>query len=123
MPEYTALRNVINGTQSPITASTENHSKDLRSYCSGSSSSAPPWTTNFATIYDTTATWNGTTGGTVGAMKIRYWRLRVWNDGGDEGWTGSNPSSGPFDRTEVRRHDPVVLTHEEDAAPPPEEGG
>jgi hypothetical protein len=113
MYEYTFVRSYSNSSQEAVTAPTENHSVPLRSYCNGSPSTSPPWSGYFATLFDTTIYWNGTTGGTVNAGMKRTWELRNKNDGGEEGWMGSNPVSGPFDRLRIDRHSPTLLSYEE----------
>lgn len=114
MYEYTSLRTVTNSSSEAIVAPDQNHSESLRSYCSGAASSAPPWSSYFTALFDTTATWSGTTGGSVSANKTRYWQLRVNNNGGTEQWLWpSPPISGPHTRVRIDRGSAIILTYEE----------
>lgn len=114
MYEYTSLRTVTNSSSEAIVAPDQNHSESLRSYCSGAASSAPPWSSYFTALFDTTATWSGTTGGSVSANNTRYWQLRVNNNGGTEQWLWpSPPISGPHTRVRIDRGSAIILTYEE----------
>lgn len=122
--EYTSLRSQQNHTSSSVTASSQSHQVDYQSSCSGSTSSLPPWTSLFASLFTTNSQWNGYTGGeTINAHHVRYWRLRLSSDGGEEGWISTDPVQGPFDRVRIDRGTPVVQSWQESLEEPPGGGG
>lgn len=114
MDEYVeTLRTYDNMTGSPVTVSSQNHARTYNSYCSGSSSSAPPWTSYFQSLFNTNTEVTLTTSGTVGAMKRGVWDFYVWNDGGEQKWFNASYNPTTHMRTRIDRHTPHIHYYEQ----------
>lgn len=113
MYEYTELRSVTNATSADITAETQSHSGTLACAISGSPNNDPPWSNDFKPLQTWSVSWSGSSGGTVHAMKIRRWELKVANNGGEEGWTCSGTGT-TCDRLRIVRSFVNVISYETD---------
>lgn len=108
----TTLRVEYNWTGGPVSVATEAWEEDVNSYCSGSSSTLPPWSSYFAAIFNIDTPWSGTTSGTVDAMKKRIWELWCINTGGDERWFKANEDPNTHERLRIDRDDCFYVTYQ-----------
>ncbi len=107
------LRTYDNATSSPVTVTSQNHERTYRSYCTGATSSAPPWTSYFQTLFDTNTPVTLTTSGTVGAMKKGVWDYYVWNEGGEQKWMNTDYDPTTYERVRIDRYSPHVHYYEQ----------
>lgn len=113
MNEHVAdLRVVFNWSNDPISAGSEPFSKSVRSYCSGSSSNLPPWSTYFASLFDVNVEWTGSTWGTVDPMKKRVWELWCINTGGEERWFKADENPNSHERLRIDRGDCFIVSYQ-----------
>jgi hypothetical protein len=113
MREEVTLRTEYNPSGAAITIETKTHVTGLRSYCSGSPETNPPWNPYWATLFDTTVNITTQTGGTVSATSVKRWKLKWWNTGGEELLTHVDPYEGPYIRVRVDRGNHELVVSEE----------
>lgn len=121
MVEQATLRTYSNALYTSVTVLDQDYQGSLINGVWGSTLT-PPWTTPFATLGTWGTDWSVTTGGTVGARKIKHWLLKWTNNGGEEGWILQGTST-KADRNRTTRTGWYLSTFEEDLDDNPGGGG